>query len=106
MTILELWLITALIALGTYALRLSFVAFGGQRAVSARAHRVLRLLPAAVLATLILPSVLFANAGPLDVDYDRLFAAVLASLVAWRTRSALSTLVVGMIVLWVLRGMA
>jgi branched-subunit amino acid transport protein len=57
-----------------------------------------------VLAALVLPAVVFPDkhAG-FDWSNPQLPAAVLAGLVAWRTRSTLLTLAVGMGALWGLR---
>ena len=96
----EIWLVIVLAGAGTYSLRLSFLALVG-RAVPPEAQRALRLVPAAVLAALITPAVL-RSGGSLDLWNARVAAAVLAALVAARSRNVAVTLVVGMVVLWVL----
>jgi branched-subunit amino acid transport protein len=63
-----------------------------------RLSRVLRQIPPAALASLVVPALLRPN-GQVDLFQGRLWAGVLAALVAWRTRNIAITLVVGMGVL-------
>lgn len=57
----------------------------------------LRYIPAAVLAALLLPSLLLAD-GHLNLAWDNLYlwAALPAALTAWRRRSLFGTVLVGM----------
>jgi branched-subunit amino acid transport protein len=98
------WIIFLLIGLGTFALRLSFIELYGTLRIPALFRRALAYVPASVLAALVLPAVFIQDrdAG-LDWTNPQIPAAVLAGLVAWRTRSTLLTLGVGMGALWVLR---
>jgi branched-subunit amino acid transport protein len=98
------WIIFLLIGLGTFALRLSFIELYGTLRIPALLRRALAYVPASVLAALVLPAVFIQDrdAG-LDWTNPQIPAAVLAGLVAWRTRSTLLTLGVGMGALWVLR---
>ncbi len=99
---MNLWLILVITGLITYAIRLSFILFFGNREIPGRLQRILRFVPAAVLSALVFPDVLFREntlfLSPLNF---RLLAAVLAILVAWRTRNTLITLVSGMAALWI-----
>jgi branched-subunit amino acid transport protein len=61
-------------------------------------QRVLRQIPPATLASLVVPALL-RPAGHVDVTQARLYAGLVAALVAWRTRSTALTLLVGMGVL-------
>lgn len=93
------WIVILVAAVGTFAQRASFLAFAHRLAeVSPQAQRVLRQIPPAVLASLVLPS-LVRPGGELDLWQPRLLAGVVAGLVAWRSRNAGLTLVVGMAVL-------
>ena len=98
------WIIFLLIGLGTFALRLSFIELYGTLRIPALFRRSLAYVPASVLAALVLPAVFIQDrdAG-LDWTNPQIPAAILAGLVAWRTRSTLLTLGVGMGALWVLR---
>lgn len=93
------WVVIVVAAAGTFAQRASFLAFADRLAeVSPRAQRVLRQIPPAVLASLVVPS-LVRPGGELDLWQPRLLAGVVAGLVAWRSRNAGLTLLVGMAVL-------
>lgn len=100
-----IWVAVATIGLCTYAIRLSFIyLFGRIDSVPPRIQRVLRYVPAAVLAALVVPSVVTVQptVGDTLLD-DRLIAAAIATLVAWRTEDVLYTIVVGMSAFWVIR---
>ena len=68
-------------------------------------QRALRYVPPAALTAIILPALLRPD-GALEVGpgNTRLIAGLAAGLVAWRTRSALLTIAVGMLLLWILDG--
>ncbi len=88
----------------TLLLRASFVIWHSRLSVPHWFTRSLKFVAAAVLPALVVPEVLFRGTLPGDfVNYYRIIAAVLALLVAWRTRHLFATLTVGMIVLWVLQ---
>ncbi len=93
------WIVIVVAAVGTFVQRTSFLVFADRLAeVSPRAQRVLRQIPAAVLAALVVPS-LVRPGGDLDLWQPRLLAGVVAALVSWRTRNVGLTLLVGMAVL-------
>ncbi len=100
------WVVILLAAAGTFAQRASFLVFADRLAeVSPRAQRVLRQIPPAVLAALVVPS-LVRPGGELDLWQPRLVAGVVAGVVAWRSRNAGITLLVGMGVLVLLEQLA
>jgi branched-subunit amino acid transport protein len=81
--------------IGTYAMRASFLAFAHRLAdVPPGVQRLLRQIPPAALASIVLPALLRPE-GQIDVMQPRLLAGVVAGLVAWRTRNIGLTLVVG-----------
>ena len=89
------WVTVLLAGAGTFAMRASFLALAHRLVhVPPRAHRVLRQIPPAALAALVLPALLRPE-GHLDLWQPRLAAGILAALVAWRTRSVALTLLVG-----------
>jgi branched-subunit amino acid transport protein len=101
----NVWIAIVLAGVGTYAMRASFLAFAHRLTTLAPwLQRVLRQIPPAALASLVVPALL-RPAGHLDVTQARLFAGLAAALIAWRTRSTLITLVVGMGVLLALRAL-
>lgn len=103
----ELWTTIILGGAITFALRWSFIALAGVITLPRRVQDALQYVPAAVLAAIIAPGVLIQN-QQLDISANnlRLWAAVIAALVAWRTRSILYTLVVGMAALWALNALS
>lgn len=98
-----IWLTVAGIGLGTYLLRLSFIALWQKLRVPELMNRALEYVPSAVLAALVLPALLRPE-GFIDpaIDNLRLVAGVLAAAVAWYSRSVLLTLATGMGMLWLL----
>lgn len=93
------WTTIVLAGLGTFAMRASFLAVAHRLvAVPPRVHRLLRQIPPAALAALVMPAVL-RPAADFDLVQARVPAAIAAALVAWRTRNVALTLVVGMGVL-------
>ena len=105
-----IWLIILAAAAGTYALRLSFVLLVGRGdGAPPPAQGVLRFVPAAVLAALVVPALVSLSVSPsphLVYDPAKLAAGGLAALVAWRTEDVLATIGVGMVALWVLQALA
>ena len=93
------WLTIVLASLGTFVLRASFLVVA-ERLVDLPplTQRILRQIPPAVLAALVLPA-LVRPEGTLDLWQPRLLAGVVAAAVSWRTRNVGLTLVVGMAVL-------
>ncbi len=83
-------------AIGTYAMRASFLAFAHRLTdVPPGVQRILRQIPPAALASIVLPALLRPD-GSVDVMQPRLIAGLVAAVVAWRTRNIALTLVVGM----------
>jgi branched-subunit amino acid transport protein len=87
-----------------FAVRLSFIAFLERIQIPPPLGRALRFVPAAVLTAVVVPLLLYDD-GALNVSSgnERLLAGLVASLIAWRTRSVLFTLVGGMATLWTLQ---
>ncbi|WP_085726631.1 AzlD domain-containing protein [Pseudomonas sp. R37(2017)] len=105
MSELSQWGLFLLIGAGTFAIRLSFIEFYGSLRIPPLLRRALLYVPASVLAALVLPAVMYQDRhAPFDWSNPQIPAAILASLVAWRTRSSLLTLGVGMGALWALKG--
>lgn len=83
-------------AVGTYAMRASFLAFAGRMAdVPPWAQRLLRQIPPAALAAIVVPA-FFRPDARLDLWSSELAAGALASFVAWKTRNIALTLAVGL----------
>ena len=96
-----LLLTMAACGLVTFLIRLSFIAFGHHLPDDPRIAAVLRYVPPAILGALIAPEVLSVDGGVgLTPDNPRLWAALVALLVARLTRSVLATIAAGMLALW------
>jgi len=90
------WIAIVFAGIGTYLMRLSFLAFAHRMAdVPPAVQRVLRQIPPAALASIVAPA-LFRPEGHLDLTQPRLVAGIIAGLVAWKTRNIALTLGVGM----------
>jgi branched chain amino acid efflux pump len=101
---LTLWLTIVGAGIGTFALRLSFIALLGRVEMPLLLRRVMRFVPAAVLTAFVIPLLFYEN-GALQVSLgnERLLAGLIAALIAWRTRSVVFTLGGGMVMLWTLQ---
>lgn len=95
----EAWIAIVFAGAGTFAMRTSFLALAHRMAdVPPWLRRLLRQIPPAALASLVVPALLRPQ-GHIDLLQGRLYAGIVAALVAWRTRNIAITLVVGMGVL-------
>ena len=101
---MTLWLIIIGMGIVTYAIRLSLIVLLGRVEVPPLVQQALRFVPPAVLSAIVFPELLQPG-GTLDISFGnaRLFAGVLAALVAWRTKNMLLTIGVGMAALWILQ---
>ena len=92
----RVWITIVVAGAGTFAMRASFIAFAHRlTTVPPGVRRLLRQIPPAALASLVLPAFLRPH-GSLDLIQARFLAGALATYVAWRTNSVALTLVVGM----------
>ena len=92
----RVWTTIVLSGLGTFAMRASFIAAATRLAtVPPSVQRLLRQIPPAALAAIVVPALLRPD-GDIDVLHPRFAAGVLAAVVAWRTRNVALTLLVGM----------
>ena len=101
---MTLWAVMILSGLATVAIRATFIILVGQREIPGLLRRALHFIPPAVLTAIILPELVLPR-GSLNLSFTNpnLLAGVAAVLVAWRTRSVLLTILVGMVVFWVAR---
>lgn len=84
----------------TFLERYPMLALAGRLKLPDPVTRALKYVPPAVLAAIIVPDVLLrGDALAIRADNARLVAAVVATLVIWRTKNLLLTIVVGMAVM-------
>ena len=100
---MSLWLTILGMVVVTYSVRLSVMAWLGDGALPPELRCALRYVPPAALSAIALPAAL-APGGRLDLSLGNahLLAGAVAALVAWRLRSTLLSIAVGMVALWVL----
>ncbi|MEN9936368.1 MAG: hypothetical protein RLZZ387_2947 [Chloroflexota bacterium] len=99
-----IWTTMAAMGLVTFLTRLSFIAAWSRISVPPLVRDALSYVPAAVLSAIIAPELLMPGGTPdLSLGNERLLAGLAAALVAWRSGSALLTIVVGTAVLLVVR---
>ena len=95
------------IGVGTYLLRLSFIGIIGDRTMPDWAMVPLRFVAPAVLAALVAPAVLLRD-GAVDLSpatNPRVLAALIALLIAWKTKNVAAVVVAGMAVVWFLQAL-
>lgn len=94
---MNIWVLLLICGGMTYLTRYSFIAAFGKRDMPEWLKNALRFVPAAVLSVIACQS-LFYPVDKLDISLSntRLLAGIIAGLVAWRTRNALLTIVIGM----------
>lgn len=89
----------------TFGVRYPVLALIGRVPLPERLFAALKYVPAAVLTAIIVPAVLMPDGETLALGLDNPYpiAAIIAVLVAWRTKSLLFTLAAGMAALWILQ---
>ena len=99
----EWWIVIVVVGLFNYLSRLSFIALFARFEMPPLVARALRFVPAAMLMAIVVPAVVFGSPGALALSYTnpKVVAALVAALVAWRTRSAVATMTLGMATLWI-----
>ena len=99
----QFWLMIVALALGTWAMRSLPIMLHGRVPHPPWLARLLRHVPVAALTALVVPAALYVHHG---TDYSfapaRTVAAVVALVVALKTKNTLATLAAGMVTLWLL----
>ena len=91
----EIWLIIAVMAVGTYLIRFSFLGLIGDRPMPPFVLRLLRFTPVAVLPGMVAPLVLWPAATGGDPDPVRTVAALVTVAVGMVTKKVLRAMVAG-----------
>ncbi|MDD9976531.1 MAG: AzlD domain-containing protein [Boseongicola sp.] len=92
----EIWTIIAVMGIGTFLIRFSFLGIIGDRKMPDWILRHLRYTPVAVLPGLVAPLVLWPDATGGEPDPARLLAAGATLLVAWWRKNLLWGVFAGM----------
>ena len=97
----QFWLIIVGLAAGTWAMRSLPIMLHGHVPHPPWLERFLKHVPVAALTALVVPGSLYVHAGETySLAPARVVAAVLAMVVALRTKNIAATLAVGMAALW------
>lgn len=100
---MNIWLLLLICGGLTYLIRLSFIAFFSNREIPSWLQSSLKYVPPAVLSVIIFQSLFYpADKLAVSMSNTRLLAGLIAGLIAWRTRNALLTILLGMIALVIL----
>jgi len=92
----EFWLILGMM-LVTFGVRYPVLALVGQIDLPDPVFRALKYVPVAVLTAIVVPAVLMPDDElTISLQNAEMIGAIAATLVAWRTRSLLWTIVIGM----------
>ena len=99
----KLWIVMLSIGALTYLTRLSFIYLFQKWQPPDVIKSAMRFVPVAVLTAIFIPEIAVSNGDlALSLNNLRLLAGMIAILVAWRTKSALWTIGVGMAAFWFL----
>ena len=96
----DFWPVVLVLALGTFLIRYSFILIMDKLTIPDSVHRMLRYIPASALTALVAPAVLLDGSSGGFAGWDKLAAASVAVLVAWKTRNIFFTIALGMATLW------
>ncbi len=101
MTALEEVALVGGMALVTFAVRYPVLALVGKLRLPDFVLRALRYVPPAVLTAIIVPGLLYSDERlNIGIDNSFLVAGIVATLVSWRTKNLLLTIVIGLAALW------
>lgn len=100
------WTIIIFVGIGTLLLRASFLAILGDGAIAPALQRALRFVPAAVFPAITVPSIFYLG-GEYSFAFDnyRIYAALIAAIIAHRTQNLTYTMAAGLGSLWILQAM-
>jgi branched-subunit amino acid transport protein len=88
----------------TFVSRYPVLYFAGRGTLPDRLAFLLRYVPPAVLISIIAPSILYQDSElSIRLSNEYLAAALVTSLVGWRTRRMILSIVAGMVTLWAWR---
>jgi len=100
MTEIYIWTIIAILAVGTYAIRFSFLGLFAGRELPEWVLRHLRYTAVAILPGLVAPLVLWPSATDGQIDPARLLAALVTFGVGIMTRNVIAAILAGGVTLY------
>ena len=96
----EIWLIIAILAIGTYLIRFSFLGLIGNRELPEWLLRHLRYTPVAVIPGLVAPLVIWPQATGGAFDLPRAMAALVTLAVGYVTKNVIWAILAGAVTLY------
>ena len=101
---MNIWLVMLLGGLITFGMRFSLIYLFGRFHIPETMRKALHYVPPAVLSALIFPALFLSHdVLALSSDNYRLWAGLVAILVAWFSKNTLLTILAGMLALFVLQ---
>ncbi|MNB70010.1 Branched-chain amino acid transport protein (AzlD) [compost metagenome] len=100
---MSLWVL-AISTLATFFLRYSFLWLNDRLPFTERVGEWLKLIPATAIVSLIVPALIASPSALTAEGAPKLCAAIVATLVMWKTRNATLMLLLGMATFWLIRG--
>ena len=101
---MNIWIVMITVGLLTFFTRFSFIALLEKINLPRNFQRALRFVPIAVLSAIIAPELGYSNnLLAISPTNPRLLAGIIATLVAYKTKSVVWTISAGMAVFWLLR---
>lgn len=99
------WLTALLLALGTFAIRASFIFFRGEVLENDKVKKLLSFIPVAIFPALITPMAYFHEGqNELLMGKERLVCLLVASIVGYFMKSVVWTVISGLGLLYILSG--
>ena len=100
---MNIWIVMLSLGLLTFATRFSFIALLDRIKLPRNFQRALHFVPIAVLSAIIAPELGYANNQLAILPTNpRLLAGIVATFVAYKTKSVMWTISAGMAVFWIL----
>lgn len=95
----DVWTVIAILGVGTFLIRFSFLGIIGDRPLPAWILRLLRFTPVAVLPGLVAPQVVWPSASNGQFDPLRFCVAIVVLLVGYKTRKVVPAIAAGAAIL-------
>ena len=100
---MNIWIVMITVGLMTFFIRFSFIAMLERLKLPRNFQRALRFVPIAILSAIIAPELGYSNSQlAISFTNPRLLAGIVATLVAFKTKSVVWTISAGMAIFWVL----
>jgi branched-subunit amino acid transport protein len=97
------WLSIIIAGLLTYFTRMAMIALVGREMLSDRVKEVLAYVPSAVFPAIIFPAIFINDNGMfVQINDPKIFAAIIAIIVGYFSKSIISTILAGLFSYWLL----